>query len=337
MKKNKVAVVILNWNGEQLLPQFLPSVMEYSKNPDTSVIVVDNHSTDASMRILQEQFPQVETLELPENYGFAKGYNEALKRIDAEYYILLNSDVELSEDWLEPLIDCLDCNKQVAAVQPKIKSYKQKDYFEYGGAAGGMLDKLGYPYCRGRLLNDVKKDIGQYDEPERIFWASGACLGIRAELFHQHGGFDESFWAHMEEIDLCWRLKNADYEVVYVPESVVYHLGGGSLSYGNPRKLFLNFRNNLFMLYKNTPSKVLWLILFIRMLLDGAAACSFLWKKNKAGAKAVWQAHRAFYGNLNSLRKKRRALKRIAKPRWHAEQEHFSFIIGEVWANDSKG
>ncbi|MFV0521090.1 MAG: glycosyltransferase family 2 protein [Mangrovibacterium sp.] len=330
MKKDKVAVVILNWNGEDLLPKFLPSVIRNSKESDVSIVVVDNCSTDSSIQILQEQFPEVKTLELSENYGFAKGYNEALKHIDAAYYVILNSDVEVEEGWLEPLINCLDCNERVAAVQPKIRSYNQKEYFEYGGAAGGMLDKLGYPYCRGRVMNEVQKDLGQYDELEHIFWASGACMAIRARLFHEHGGFNENFWAHMEEIDLCWRLKNAGHEIVYVPESVIYHLGGGSLSYNNPKKLYLNFRNNLFMLYRNTPSCWLWFILILRMILDGVAALKLLFERNTAGMKAVWHAHRAFYSNLKVLRRERKALKLVAKPRWHAEQEHFSFIISEV-------
>ncbi|MFV0365216.1 MAG: glycosyltransferase family 2 protein [Mangrovibacterium sp.] len=330
MEKIKLAVVILNWNGERLLPQFLPSVIQHSNLPGVEVIVVDNCSTDASMRVMEEQFPEVKTLVLPENYGFAKGYNEALTQIDATYYVLLNSDVEVAEFWLEPLINCLDCNERVAAIQPKIRDYKRNEYFEYGGAAGGMLDKLGYPYCRGRVLNEVEKDLGQYDEIAHIFWASGACLCIRAELFHQHGGFDEHFWAHMEEIDLCWRLKNAGHEVVCLPESMVYHLGGGTLSYDNPKKLFLNFRNNLFMLYKNTPSHSLWGIILLRMILDGAAALKFLFSHNVPGFKAVWKAHCAFYANLKRLHKQRKMLEKQAKPRWHTEQEYFSFIISSL-------
>ncbi len=330
MERAKVAVVILNWNGENLLPQFLPSVIKHSQEPGVEVVVVDNKSTDASLVLLNESFPEVKILALPENYGFAKGYNEALKQIDAQYYVLLNSDVEVEQAWLEPLINCLDCNEHVVAVQPKIRSYKQKEYFEYGGAAGGMLDKLGYPYCRGRLLNEVEKDLGQYDEIAHLFWASGACMAIRSNSYHAMGGFDENFWAHMEEIDLCWRLKNAGGEIVYQPESVVYHLGGGSLSYDNPKKLYLNFRNNLFMLYKNTPSWCLWTILLFRMLLDGVAALKMLFERNTAGVKAVWKAHGAFWRSGSRLRKQRKELKRKHKPRWHTEQEHFSFIISKV-------
>ncbi|MFV0554342.1 MAG: glycosyltransferase family 2 protein [Mangrovibacterium sp.] len=330
MTQDKLAIVILNWNGENLLPKFLPSVIKHSDLPGVKIVVVDNCSTDASTEVMRTQFPNIEMLILPENYGFAKGYNEALKLISAEYYLLLNSDVEVSEDWLIPIINCLDCNKKVAAIQPKIKSYTQKEYFEYGGAAGGMLDKLGYPYCRGRLLHEVDKDLGQFDELEHIFWASGACLAIRAELFHSFGGFDADFFMHMEEIDLCWRLKNAGHEIVYLPTSTVYHLGGGSLSYDNPRKLFYNFRNNLFMLYKNTPSAYLWSILILRLILDGVAALKMLLERNTAGVKAVWKAHWAFYRNLPRLRQQRKALKIQAKPSWHTEQEHFSFIISKL-------
>lgn len=330
MRKELLAVVILNWNGENLLPKFLPSVIENSRLDEVQIIVVDNCSTDASMEILKNQFPQVKTIQLDQNHGFAKGYNIALKQIEAKYFVLLNSDVEVTPGWLEHIINCFQCNEKVAAIQPKIKDYKQKEYFEYGGAAGGMLDKLAYPYCRGRIMNEVEKDLGQYDELAHIFWASGACLAIRADLFHLLGGLDEHFWAHMEEIDLCWRLKNSGHEIIYLPESTVYHLGGGSLSYGNPQKLFLNFRNSLFMLYKNTPTNCLAITLFCRLILDGVAAIKFLFDKNPNATKAVWKAHREFFANLKRLRKQRKQLKLIAKPQWHVEQEHFSFLISKV-------
>ncbi|MFV0377081.1 MAG: glycosyltransferase family 2 protein [Mangrovibacterium sp.] len=326
MKTAKIAIVILNWNGEKLLPVYLPSVIAHSRMEDVAIIVADNGSTDNSMRLLEDQFPEVERLQLPENYGFALGYNQALKQINAQYYILLNSDVEVTANWLEPLIGIMDADKTVAAVQPKILSWQNKSEFEYAGAAGGFIDKYGFPFCRGRILNVVEKDEGQYNDEVNILWGSGACLAIRADLFHKAGGFDADFWAHMEEIDLCWRLKNLGYQICYTPFSQVYHLGGGSLPYNNPRKLFLNFRNSLFMLYKNLPAGSLFPVLSVRLILDGVAALKLLAEGNVSGLKSVFRAHIALYRSLGSLKQKRKNLMLQAQPRWHGEVLHQSLV-----------
>ena len=319
MKPLKTAIVILNWNGEKLLPQFLPSVIENSRQDGVGIIVADNGSTDGSVRLLREQFPEVQLLQLDHNFGFAQGYNEALKQIEAEYYILLNSDVEVTPGWIDPMIRMMDENPEVAAVQPKILSWHKKDEFEYAGAAGGFIDKLGFPFCRGRILNVNEKDEGQYDALASIFWASGACMAIRAGLFHKAGRFDADFWAHMEEIDLCWRLKNMGYKVQYTPFSKVFHLGGGSLPYDNPHKLFLNFRNSLWLLYKNLPRRKFYKVMVVRMFLDGAAAFKLLSEGNINGFASVLKAHLAYYRSLPALRKKRTQLLHVSSQKWHDE------------------
>lgn len=331
MAKFKTAIVILNWNGEKLLREFLPSVLETSNLPEAKVIVADNGSTDSSLDVLRDEFPQVEILNLKQNYGFAKGYNEALKQIDAKYYVLLNSDVEMSRIWLEPIEKLLDEDETIGAAQPKILSYLEKKKFEYAGAAGGFVDCYGFPFCRGRILENLEEDQGQYNQPSDIFWGSGACLVVRSSLYHKAGGLDESFWAHMEEIDLCWRIKNMGFRIVYCPESRVYHLGGGSLPYGSPRKLYLNFRNNLSLLYKNLPQRKLLPTLFIRILLDGVAACHLLTQFNIRGFFSVFRAHLSFYGNLPSLRKKRKAhdsfLKRTMHPEMYKQSILWAYYI----------
>ena len=327
MSKTKTAIVILNWNGEKLLPQFLPSVIENSRLPGTRIMVADNGSTDASIPLLFEKFPEAEILDLKQNYGFAKGYNEALRQINAEYYVILNSDVELSKSWLQPVVALLDGDKTIGAIQPKILSYHEKNTFEYAGAAGGFIDRYGFPFCRGRILNITETDEGQYDQSIDIFWGSGACLVIRAELFHQAGGFDADFWAHMEEIDLCWRIKNMGYRVVVCPESRVYHLGGGSLPYNSPRKLYLNFRNNLSLLYKNLPAGKLFGTLFVRMLLDGVAAFRLLLEGNARGFFSVIRAHLSFYRNLPSLQKKRNSQTGLLTREMHPEMFRKSIIL----------
>lgn len=308
-KSKKIAIVILNWNGEKLFPDFLPSIVQYSKDKNTEVIVADNGSTDRSLEVLKKDFPEVTILDLETNYGFALGYNVALKKIKADYFVLVNSDVKVSEGWIEPCIQQMEKDDKIAAVQPKVLSYHQPDTFEYAGAAGGFIDKYGYPFCRGRILDKVEKDEHQYDEPGEIFWATGACMFVRAEVFRNSGGFDHDFWAHMEEIDLCWRLKNQGFKIVYEPKSIIYHLGGGSLEYGNPRKIYLNFRNNLFMLFKNLPKYKFKRILFIRMVLDGVAAVKFLAGFEWKAFVAVAKAHVSFYRNIKNLRKKRFHLK----------------------------
>ena len=290
----KVSVVILNWNGCDMLRTFLPSVVRYSEGEGVEVCVADNGSTDTSVSLLQQEFPSVRTIVLDQNYGFADGYNWALQQVDAEYVVLLNSDVEVTEHWLEPMIAYLDAHPEVAACQPKIRSQRQKEYFEYAGAAGGFIDKYGYPFCRGRIMGVVEKDEGQYDTVIPVFWATGAALFIRHTDYVNVGGLDGRFFAHMEEIDLCWRLRSRGKKLVCIPQSVVYHVGGATLKKENPRKTFLNFRNNLLMLYKNLPDKELEHVLFIRGILDRVAALVFYLKKDRANARAVMQARREF-------------------------------------------
>jgi GT2 family glycosyltransferase len=302
----KVAIVILNWNGAKLLQQFLPSVIEFSKGDSTEIVVADNGSTDESLLMLSKEFPEVKVLNLKQNYGFARGYNEALKQIKADYFVILNSDVEVTAGWLESPIRLMETDKNIAAVQPKILSYQDRTHFEYAGAAGGFIDRFGYPFCRGRIFNELESDNGQYDDTVDIFWATGACMFVRSELFLEMGGFDADFWAHMEEIDLCWRLKNRGYRIVYTSESTVYHVGGGTLSYNSPRKLYLNFRNNLWMLYKNLPDNQLFYILFIRMILDFVAAMKLLAEFNLNGIRSVLKAHFHFYKSLPDLYRKRK-------------------------------
>ncbi|WP_346861424.1 glycosyltransferase family 2 protein [uncultured Draconibacterium sp.] len=307
-KTKKVAIVILNWNGIKLFPDFLPSIIEHSQGENIEIIIADNGSTDNSLNYLKTNFPSVTLMDLETNYGFAKGYNVALDKIDAEYFVLVNSDVKVEKGWIEPCIKHFEKDDKIAAVQPKVLSFNQPEYFEYAGAAGGFIDKYGYPFCRGRILDQVEKDEKQYETSSEIFWATGACMFVRAEVFKNSGGLDADFWAHMEEIDLCWRLKNQGYKIVYEPQSVIYHLGGGSLEYGNPRKVFLNFRNNLYMLYKNLPKQKFTRTLLSRMILDGVAAFKFLAGMEFKAFGAVLKAHRDFYKNLSLLKAKRKAL-----------------------------
>jgi GT2 family glycosyltransferase len=294
MHSPKIAVVILNWNGRKFLEQFLPSVL-LSTYPNYEVIVADNASTDDSLAFLQQQYPQIRILRLPENFGFAKGYNEALKLVESDYYALLNSDVEVTPGWLEPMVSLLENDLAVAACQPKLLSFHNKKLFEYAGGAGGWLDKYGYPFAKGRVFEVCEEDHGQYDRAEPIFWASGAALFIRASVFHEMKGFDEYFFAHQEEIDLCWRLQLAGYTIYSAPASVVYHVGGGTLSKGNPRKTFLNFRNNKIMLSKNLPfPQKLW-IMAVRDLLDAISAWKGLLNGNGRYFIAIVRAHIAFF------------------------------------------
>ena len=290
----KVSVVILNWNGVGMLQKFLPKVVEYSVNQGVEICVADNASTDDSVSYLQVSFPNVRLIVLDKNYGFAEGYNRALEQVEAEYVVLLNSDVEVSLHWLEPLVEYMDAHPEVAACQPKIRSERNKEYFEYAGAAGGYLDKYGYPFCRGRIFEVVEKDQGQYDTIQPIFWATGAALFIRLKDYWEAGGLDGRFFAHMEEIDLCWRLRSRGRGIVCIPQSVVYHVGAATLKRENPRKTFLNFRNNLLMLYKNLPEKDLKHVMFVRGVLDGVAAVFFLLKGEREAAKAVFQARKEF-------------------------------------------
>jgi len=304
----KTAVVILNWNGRKFLELFLPSVIKYSAGDDCEIIVADNGSTDDSLEFVAREYPGLGLVELGHNYGFAGGYNEALKSIEAEYYVLLNSDVEVSPAWLSGIITFMDENPDVAAVQPKILSYKERDKFEYAGAAGGFIDRYGYPFCRGRVLNITEEDKGQYNDTRQIFWASGACMFIRAEAWKESGGFDPDFFAHMEEIDLCWRLNARGKKIMCLPSSTVYHVGGGTLPYNSPSKIFYNFRNNLFMLYKNLPDKKFRLTMFKRMCLDGVAALRFLLTLETGAVLGIIKAHMHFYRQKKALREKRKEL-----------------------------
>jgi len=268
-----IAVVILNWNGQQLLEQFLPSVIEHSQ--DAELYVADNASTDGSVAFIKAHFPEVKVIGNKNNYGFARGYNEALKEVEEEYYALINSDIEVTAGWLEPIIALFEKDAETAIIQPKILDYKRKTHFEYAGAAGGFLDKYGYPFCRGRILNSIEEDKGQYDDVSEIFWASGACFFIRKEIYRALHGFDEDFFAHQEEIDLCWRAFNKNYKVRFCGDSTIYHVGGATLSTTNPHKTYLNFRNSLLMVIKNVPLNKLLIVFLTRLCLDGLAGINY--------------------------------------------------------------
>lgn len=288
----KCNVIILNWNGAEMLRRYLPSVVAHTALPDVEVIVADNGSTDNSLEVLRREFPTVKTIVFDKNYGFAEGYNRAIDATEADYTVLLNSDVEVTEGWLTTLLDYMDAHPQVSAVQPKIRSWLNRNHFEHAGAAGGYLGWLGYPYCRGRRWGKVEEDHGQYDTVAEVDWTSGACMCVRTQVYKELGGLDAAFFAHMEEIDLCWRMRRAGWTLMCVPESTVYHLGGGALSYDNPRKTYLNFRNNLLMIYKNKQHP--WGVLSLRFFLDYAAACFFLLQGKTGSAKAVIEARRDY-------------------------------------------
>ena len=301
----KVAVVILNWNGKKFLGDFLPGVIEHSCN-DAEIIVADNDSSDDSVAYLKKYFPQIRIIQNKVNGGFAKGYNDALSQVKAEYYVLLNSDIEVSPNWINPVIELMETDKDIVACQPKLRGFDAKEEFEYAGAAGGYIDKYGYPFCRGRLFQSIEKDEGQYDDVAEIFWATGACLFVKADIYHKLGGLDERFFAHMEEIDFCWRAKNKGYKIMYCPDSVVFHVGGGTLPKKSWRKTYLNMRNNIIMLYKNLPSDRLFKVFIARLFLDGAAAFKFLIDGGFKDFFAVIKAHFKFYSMLPQLRKERR-------------------------------
>ena len=305
----KVAVVILNYNGASMLGRFLPSVIKYS--PGTEIVVADNASTDDSVALLAAGFPSVRVVQLDRNYGFADGYNKALEQVDAEYYLLLNSDVEVTEGWLAPMLSFMESNPKAVACQPKILAYNNKTHFEYAGAAGGFIDRYGYPYCRGRLFDIVEQDNGQYDDVCRIFWATGAAMMVRSAAFHDAGGFDGRFFAHMEEVDLCWRMLARGGEIYAVPGSKVYHVGGATLNKSNPHKTFLNFRNNLLMLYKNLPAAELRGVMRVRAVLDYVAALKFLLTGAWGDFKAVLCARREYKrmrGEYGSVREQNLAM-----------------------------
>ncbi|MDR0748769.1 MAG: glycosyltransferase family 2 protein [Tannerellaceae bacterium] len=292
--KKKVAVVILNWNGRKLLECFLPSVMNCSPAEYAEVIVADNGSTDGSVAMLEEKFPQAGIIRLSRNYGFAEGYNRALEQVEAEYTVLLNSDVEVTPGWLDEPLKALDADASLACVQPRIRAYLDRQRFEYAGAAGGYIDRYGYPFCRGRVLHVVEEDRGQYDTPAETLWATGACLFIRTAVYKAEGGLDARFFAHQEEVDMCWRLRCRGYRLMCIPQSVVYHLGGATLAAGNPQKVFLNFRNSLLMVYKNLPEEELKHVFRVRFFLDCLAALKFLLSGHPAAAAAIYNARKEF-------------------------------------------
>ncbi len=307
----KTAVVILNWNGRKFLEDFLPSVCRDSVSDDSEVVVADNGSTDDSLAFLSSNYPQVKQLPFDKNYGFAEGYNKALAMVDADYVLLLNSDVETTPGYLQAMTDYLDAHPDVAGCQPKVRSFHNRQFFEHAGASGGFIDKWAYPFCRGRIFGEVEQDNGQYDTVTDVFWATGAALMVRREVFLNNGGLDPAFFPHQEEIDLCWRLRARGFRLACVPQSVVYHVGGGTLAVNNPRKTFLNFRNNLLMVYKNEPH--LLKVMLVRVFMDYLAAFVFLakldWPNFQAVVKARWQ----FWQMRPSMRDARRQNLRLAK------------------------
>lgn len=293
----KIAVVILNWNGTKLLEQFLPLVIEYSK--EATIYLADNCSTDDSLTFVKNNFPSVKIIQNDANYGFAQGYNVALQHVEEEIYCLLNSDVEVTQNWLTPILSIFENEPETAIIQPKILDFKNKEYFEYAGAAGGFIDKYGFPYCRGRIFNTLEKDNGQYNDEIIIFWATGACFFIRKDVFRELNGFDDDFFAHQEEIDLCWRAFNIGHKTKYTYKSAVYHVGGATLNASNPKKTFLNFRNSLLMLVKNVPKKMLFRIISMRLILDGIASLHFLFQGKPKHSFAILKAHFHFYHLIN--------------------------------------
>lgn len=319
-----LAIVILNWNGKNWLEKFLPSVIKYSQNSE--VYVIDNFSDDDSVDFLKVQFPSVKIVTNDKNYGFAGGYNEGLKHISAEYFCLLNSDVEVTENWIQPVLNLFKKDAQIAAIQPKILSYNKRKHFEFAGAGGGLIDNLGYPYCRGRIFDDVEEDMGQYDDETEIFWASGCCFFIRSKDFWEQNGFDERFFAHQEEIDLCWRLKNSGRKIYYTGQSKVYHVGGGTLNKQSPQKTFLNIRNNLSMMLKNLALPDLIWVLFLRMILDGAAAFYFAYKNGLSHLWAVLRGHFSFYAQIPGTLKLRQ--KNQTKKYYQTEWLIFKHFLG---------
>ncbi len=302
----KVAIVILNYNGIAFLKKYLPAVLQHQG--DAEIVVADNASADGSVAFMKQQFPGIRLLINKENEGFAGGYNWALRQVKSDYYVLLNSDIEVTPGWWQPVVALMDSDKNIAACQPKIRSVFRKDYFEYAGASGGFIDRWGYPFCRGRIFETVERDTGQYDDAREVFWATGACLFVRADIYHKLGGLDEDFFAHMEEIDFCWRAKNAGYKIMVQPASMVFHVGGGTLPQNSPHKTYLNFRNNLMLLLKNLPSAEIWKVVFLRLLLDGLAGMRFLFQGDFKDILAIVKAHFYVYGHLKTLIRKRKQL-----------------------------
>ncbi len=302
----KIAIVILNWNGKQLLEKFLPSIVKYSNLNNVEIFVADNASTDGSIDFIKQNYPNIEIVQNKENGGFAKGYNDALKHIKADIYGLINSDIEVTEDWLNSIIATFENEENTVIIQPKILDFKNKELFEYAGAAGGFVDKYGYPFCRGRIFSELEKDNQQFNDTKDIFWASGACFFIRSKVFQELNGFDEDYFAHQEEIDLCWRAKNTNKTIKYVGTSTVYHVGGATLKEESPKKTFLNFRNSLFTLVKNIPKNQLFSVIITRLILDGVAGIKFLFEMRPIHTFAILKAHISFYSQLSNMLHKRK-------------------------------
>jgi GT2 family glycosyltransferase len=303
----KVAIVILNWNGRILLEKFIPTLLKFSSS-EADIYVADNDSNDDSIAYLRSNFPQIKIIQNKENGGYAKGYNDALKHIDADIYALVNSDIEVTDGWLAPIIDQVKKNSKTVVIQPKILDYKNKSKFEYAGAAGGFVDFMGYPYCRGRIFMNLETDVHQYDDTCDIFWATGACFFIRASVYHEMNGFDEDYFAHQEEIDLCWRIQNEGFDIQYVGSSKVYHIGGATLRETNPHKTFLNFRNSLYTISKNVPKRFLFFVIMLRLLLDGIAGIKFIFELRPVHTWAIVKAHFSFYKHLPLMLRKRRKI-----------------------------
>lgn len=319
----QIAVAILNWNGKSWLEKFLTNVIENS--PEATVYVIDNASTDTSISFLQENFPQIPIIQLDKNYGFAEGYNRGLAQIQADYFVLLNSDVQVSKNWISPIVEKMKENPNLAVCMPKLKAFYNQEYFEYAGAAGGFIDKFGYPFCHGRLFNSIEKDDGQYNQDCEIFWASGAALFVKSSIYRDLGGLDKDFFAHMEEIDFCWRVKNAGYSIQYIHNSEIFHVGGGSLPKENPFKTYLNFRNNLYMLHKNLPDNCYKSIIFKRQLLDAISWLNFVLHFDFKNAKEIVHAHKEYRRAIPELEEKR-----ALAPTKKIHQEMYNKSI--VWA-----
>ena len=324
----KIAIVILNWNGRDLLEKFLPSIVKYSLE-DAEVYVADNNSSDESISFLQAHFPEVKIVQNKINGGYAKGYNDALQHIKADVYALVNSDIEVTNDWLKPIKTVFKENKSTAIIQPKLLDYKDKTKFEYAGAGGGFVDFMGYPFCRGRIFMDLETDQGQFNDVADIFWASGACFFIKSKIYHELGGFDEEYFAHQEEIDLCWRVQNEGHQIKYVGGSEVYHVGGATLKESNPHKTYLNFRNSLFTIAKNVPKRFVFLVIFFRLLLDAVAGIKFIVELRPVHSWAIIKAHISFYWHVRKMLKKRRALS--------FKQTNYFYCFSVVWEHFIKG
>lgn len=331
----KTAIVILNWNGQKLLEQFLPSIVNFSSKV-ADIYVADNASTDSSISFIKEFYPSITIIENTTNEGYAKGYNDALQHVDADIYCLLNSDVEVTDNWLVPIIHTFEKEPTTVIIQPKILDFKNKNVFEYAGAGGGFVDLFGYPYCRGRVFNHLEKDNGQFDDVYPIFWASGACLFIRSEVYHTTGGLDEEYFAHQEEIDLCWRTQNLGYDIKYVGSSTVYHVGGATLQETNPQKTFLNFRNSLLNVVKNVPKKWFLFVVFSRLVLDGVAGIKFALELRPIHTWAIVKAHFSFYSNFYTFLKKRKLLQKKSKYYTHTSIVWQYFGLGRKKFNQLK-